>query len=170
MKWWTAWYNLISQHSLHRIKIYWSSDQRPKSLHSSPNHSLTHFHGFRPQTSITLFLWWQSHTSVSHSQRTFSASFSLSLSQILNLKSSKPGITSPNPLVSYSHTNALCLSLSNLYSPFTNFIRHLKTQIFISLQSSPFKSLHLRSSQQWTDHTLKLLVLTLSLSTPRSKP
>ena len=99
MKWSTAWYNLISQHSLSlfrvqsspftesTIKIYWSSDQRASiSLHSSPNHSLTIFTSTASDltTSVTLSL---SLIAISyrssHSQRlkvTFSASLSFSIS------------------------------------------------------------------------------------------
>ena len=137
---------MTSVFPLHRIKI---TDQVINGLNLFILHLITLSPYPRLQTSVTLSLSNRNLIPLTLKVM-FSASLSLSLSQILNLKSSKPGISSPNPLVSYSHTNALCLSLSNLYSPFTNFIRNLKTQIFIiiSLQSSPFKSLHLRSSQQ----------------------
>ena len=154
------------------------------SLQSSPNHSLTKSmasaQSLRPYSfslslsliSISYLSLLVSNTDSTLKSQTFSLSLSLSLSLSQILKSKAWN------LFTKSSSLTQTLSLSNLCSPpvpYSLHQFHTKSQIFIisifiSLQSSLFKSFDLRSSHRWTDHTLKNSVLTLPLSTPRSKP
>ena len=103
------------------------------SLQSSPNHSLTKFvasaQSLRPH-SLSLSNLNLISLTLSLRHRLKSQTFSLSLS--LSISISNPQIKSPKSLhqILKSHTNTLCLSLSNLYSPFTNFIRNLNSSSF----------------------------------------
>ena len=114
------------------------------SLQSSPNHSLTkstalaqslrpHSLSFSNLNLISLTL------SLRH--RLKSQTFSLSLSLSLSISISNRQIKSLKSLhqILKSHADALCLSLSNLCSPFTNFIRNLKSSSF---QFSSIFNLH----------------------------
>ena len=109
-------------------------DQRPQSLFSL--HLITLSPNPRPQlrvSDLTLSLSNRNIISLtlkvtfSHLCISLSLSISISNLQIKSLKSLHQ--------ILKSHTNTLCLSLSNLCSPFTNFIQNLKSSSVFNLHS-----------------------------------
>ena len=142
--------------SLHRIKIK-INGLNLSSIFISMTLSLSNLN----LISLTLSLRHRLNSQVSN-VLSISICLSLYLRQILKSKAWNFFTKSSSLTQTLSVSHSLISAVRQSLTPFTNFIRNLKCSLF--------KSFDLRSSHQWTDHTLKNSVLTLPLSTPRSKP